>query len=149
MQARPSIERGNIEEILDANLLIEGCNMEMMMKMGQLGLRCVMKEPKKRPTMTQVWQELEDDLYSMDNFLLKKPRKMDSKRLKGISSQSIGHQSHPSITDQDYSQSINVSVDGIKLQRFRVDLDGLSIQSGSLRCLETSESIEDDFSFPR
>ncbi|XP_022861181.1 probable serine/threonine-protein kinase PBL9 [Olea europaea var. sylvestris] len=147
--ARPSIERGNIEEILDANLLIEGCNMEMMMKMGQLGLRCVMKEPKKRPTMTQVWQELEDDLYSMDNFLLKKPRKMDSKRLKGISSQSIGHQSHPSITDQDYSQSINVSVDGIKLQRFRVDLDGLSIQSGSLRCLETSESIEDDFSFPR
>lgn len=33
MQARPSIEKGIIEEILDANLLIEGCNMDVMLKM--------------------------------------------------------------------------------------------------------------------
>ncbi|GLT74148.1 hypothetical protein SLA2020_459620 [Shorea laevis] len=51
--ARPSIERGNIEEILDANLLSEPCNTKMMLKMGQLGLRCVVKNPKDRPTMTQ------------------------------------------------------------------------------------------------
>ncbi|KAL2500563.1 putative receptor-like protein kinase [Forsythia ovata] len=146
--ARPCIERGKIEEILDANLLIEGCNMEMMLKLGQLGLRCVMKEPKKRPTMTQVWQELEADLYLTDDFLPKQPCKMDSHRLNGISSGSIGHESHQSTMDQDYSQSI-VSVDGINLQRFRVDLDGLSFQSGGLRCLETNESTDEDFSIPR
>ena len=63
MQARLSIERGSIEEILDTSLLSEPCNMEMMLKMGELGLRCVMKLPKDRPTMTQVWQELEDTLH--------------------------------------------------------------------------------------
>ncbi|PPR84275.1 hypothetical protein GOBAR_AA36438 [Gossypium barbadense] len=53
--ARPSIERGNIEEILDTTLLSKPCNMEMMLKMGELGLRCVAKTPKDRPTMTQAY----------------------------------------------------------------------------------------------
>ncbi|KAG2408832.1 LRR receptor-like serine/threonine-protein [Vigna angularis] len=53
--ARPSIEKGSVEEIIDANLLCqsEPCNMEVMLKMGKLALRCVVEEPKHRPTMTQ------------------------------------------------------------------------------------------------
>ncbi|PIA25157.1 hypothetical protein AQUCO_12400011v1 [Aquilegia coerulea] len=67
--ARPSLELGNVEDIIDVNLLSEPCNMEMMLKMGQLALRCVVKVPKNRPTMTQVWQELEESFYSTDNFI--------------------------------------------------------------------------------
>ncbi|GKV45109.1 hypothetical protein SLEP1_g52230 [Rubroshorea leprosula] len=122
---RPSIERGNIEEILDANLLSEPCNMEMMLKMGQLGLRCVVKNPEDRPTMTQVWQELEDALYSVDSFIGKHPSR--SSRI-SLFCQSI---------DQDYSQSF-VSIDGVKFQRFRVEMDSMSFQSTSLRCFEAS-----------
>ncbi|KAK9062049.1 hypothetical protein SSX86_019233 [Deinandra increscens subsp. villosa] len=65
--ARPHLERGSVEEILDANLLLEPCNMEIMLKMGILGLRCVVKEPKQRPTMTQVYKELEAALWSANS----------------------------------------------------------------------------------
>ncbi|KAM3709886.1 hypothetical protein ACJW31_02G208300 [Castanea mollissima] len=58
--ARPSLEKGSVEEILDVNLLSEPCNMEIMLKMAQLGLRCSVKVPEQRPTMNQVWQELEE-----------------------------------------------------------------------------------------
>ncbi|KAL9151219.1 hypothetical protein ABFS82_11G039300 [Erythranthe guttata] len=68
--ASPSIEKGRVEDIIDTNLLVQGCNMEIMLKIGQLGLRCVVKEPKERPTMTQVWQELEQALESVDGLLL-------------------------------------------------------------------------------
>ncbi|XP_073137898.1 probable serine/threonine-protein kinase PBL11 [Henckelia pumila] len=129
---RPSIEKGNIEEILDANLLLEGdCDMEMMLKMGQLGLKCVAKEPKERPTMTRVWQELEANLNVFeDHFSPKQTLAMDPPRLR---------MNQSTIDDCEwYSQSINVSIDGIGLQRFHVDVDSLSFQSASLRCLETS-----------
>ncbi|WJX94122.1 hypothetical protein P8452_75574 [Trifolium repens] len=68
--ARPSIEKGNIEEIMDANLFCESepCDMKVMLQMGQLGIRCVAQEPKHRPTMTQVCKELEQALYSNDRF---------------------------------------------------------------------------------
>ncbi|CAN0918871.1 Receptor-like protein kinase THESEUS 1 [Linum grandiflorum] len=61
--SRASLERGDVEEILDANLMVQSCNMDMMLKMGQLGLRCVEKTPKNRPTMCQVWQELQEALF--------------------------------------------------------------------------------------
>lgn len=40
MQARPCIERGEVEEILDADLAMEGCNMKVMLKMGELSKMC-------------------------------------------------------------------------------------------------------------
>ncbi|CAK9142122.1 unnamed protein product [Ilex paraguariensis] len=163
--SRPSLERGNVDEILDASLLLEPCNMEMMLKMGLLGLRCVVKVPKQRPTMTQVWQELEAALHSSDNFINNQPSK-SARRSVGVSSQSTDRGSYRSV-DQDYSQN-SVSIDGIGLQRFHVEMDSLSFQSASLRCLETNSisidadksnlrgimeetsiSVDEDFSIPR
>ncbi|XP_052195743.1 probable serine/threonine-protein kinase PBL10 isoform X2 [Diospyros lotus] len=140
--ARPSLERGVVQEILDANLLLEPCNMEMMLKMGQLALRCVMKVPKQRPTMTQVWQELEAALHAADNFINKQPSRGPCRSI-SASGRSRGQSSCRSM-DYEYSQSF-VSIDGVGLQRFHVDIDSLSFQSASLRCLETSSvSIEFD-----
>ncbi|KAF3440350.1 hypothetical protein FNV43_RR18634 [Rhamnella rubrinervis] len=133
--ARPSLERGRVEEILDANLLSEPCNMEMMLKMGQLGLKCVVKIPKQRPTMTQVWQELEAALYSAENFINKYPS-WDSRTSNAATRRAS--------VDCDCSQSF-VSINGIGFQRFHVDMDSMSFQSTSLRCLENNSiSIEID-----
>ena len=141
MQARLSIERRSIEEILDASLLSEPCNMEMMLKMRELGLRCVVKMPKDRPTMTQVWQELET-LYSVDNFTNKQPLR-SSRRTIGKFPRSTEQGQHRSL-DQDYSQSF-VSIDGVGFQKFRVEMDSISFQSTSLRCFEiNSASIDVD-----
>lgn len=120
LQARPSIEKGSIEEIMDANLFCESepCNMKVMLKMGQLGMRCVAQEPKHRPTMTQVCKELEQALFSDDNF-----RNKDSETL---------------------SQSF-VSIDGVGLEKFHVDMDSFSFKSTNLRCLENNSiSIDID-----
>ncbi|XP_009602151.1 probable serine/threonine-protein kinase PBL11 [Nicotiana tomentosiformis] len=140
--ARPSLERGTIDEIIDANLLMEQCNMEMMFKMGQLGLKCVAKVPKERPTMTQVWQELEAALFSAENIIFKQPSN-GSLKLASLSSGSMGSRNHQR-KQLDYSQS-SVSIDGIRLQRFHMDIDRLSFGSANLRCLDAySISIEDD-----
>lgn len=126
LQARPSLEQGRVEAILDANLLLEHCNVEMMLRVGQLGLRCVEKVPKKRPTMTQVWQELEAALYSADDFIHKQPSRQQRS------------------TDHDFSQS-SVSIDRVGLQRFHVEMDSLFSMSTSLRCLEANSiSIDVD-----
>lgn len=90
-----------------------------MLKMGQLGLRCVVKVPKQRPTMTQVWQELEAALHIADTYIPKHPLK---RRLIGVS--------HGSMMEQDDSES------GIEFQRFHVDMD--TDHSASLRCLDSS-----------
>lgn len=113
MQARPCIEREEVEAILDANLLSEPCNMQVMLKMGQLAIRCVAKSPKQRPTMTEVWQELEKALQS-DRVTMA----------------------------DDGSQSF-VSVNGVGLQRFYVDMDSFSLQSASLRCLDSTSIYVD------
>ncbi|KAL0427383.1 UNVERIFIED_CONTAM: Receptor-like protein kinase THESEUS 1 [Sesamum latifolium] len=147
--ARPSIEKGGIEDILDTDLLIQGCNMQMMLKMGQLALRCVVKVPKERPTMTQVWQELEAALKSIDDHLLlpAQPLDEDSPTLMiSTTDQATSCRIHQlSSIDHDYSYSI-VSIDGIGLERFHVDIDSMSFQSASLRCLETSISMDEGFS---
>ncbi|WOH03481.1 hypothetical protein DCAR_0622879 [Daucus carota subsp. sativus] len=117
--ARPSLEKGSVEDILDANLLLEPCNMEIMLKMGQLGLRCVVKVPKQRPTMTQVWQELEAALHIADTYIPKHPIKRRSLRV-----------SQGSMVEQDESET------GVEFQRFHVDMD--TMHSASLRCLESS-----------
>lgn len=121
MQARPSLEKGKVEDILDVNLLSEPCNMKMMLKMGQLGLRCVVNTPKQRPTMTQVWQELQEALYLADNFINKQP----------------SWNSHKSM-DYEYSQSSFVSINGIGFQRFHVEMESHSFESRVLRCLENN-----------
>ncbi|XP_059295154.1 receptor-like protein kinase ANXUR1 isoform X1 [Lycium ferocissimum] len=140
--ARPSLERGSIDEIIDANLLMEECNMEMMLKMGQLGLKCAVKVPKERPTMTQVWQELESALFSAENIIYKQPSN-GSLKLASLSSLSVERGNHRS-KQLDYSQSI-VSIDGIRLQKFYMDMDGISFGSAKLRCLDAySISFEDD-----
>jgi hypothetical protein len=119
--------------------------MEMMLKMGQLGLRCVMEVPKQRPTMTQVWRELEEALYSVENFINKQPPIRGPGRSssgRGASSRSIDQGPYTSM-DRDFSQSF-VSVNGVGFQRFHVDMDSLSFQSASLRCLEDN-SLSVDF----
>lgn len=136
MQARPSLESGKVEEILDANLLTEPCNMEMMLKMGQLGLRCVVKNPKNRPTMTQVWQELEEAMFLAEHS-------KDIRRSSSRSSLSMENGPRTSL-DYEYSPSF-VSVDGVGFQRFRIEMDSLCLHSSSLRCLEASSiSIDID-----
>ncbi|KAJ6305140.1 hypothetical protein OIU78_020644 [Salix suchowensis] len=54
MQARPSLEDGRVEEILDGNLLTESCDMEMMLKMGK-------PEPSK-----DYWRSSSSSRRSMD-----------------------------------------------------------------------------------
>lgn len=128
IQARPSLEKGNVVEILDASLLLEPCNMEMMLKMGQLGLKCVEKLPKQRPTMTQVWQQLDEALYAAEN-LFNKQLKRDTRK--------STEATHRTMESYDCSQSF-VSINGIGLQRFHVEMDSLSFKSTSLKCLENN-----------
>lgn len=144
--ARPSLEQGSIEEILDANLLSGPCNMEMMLKMGQLGLRCVVKVPKQRPTMAQVWRELEDAFYSVEKFISRQPTRGTGRSrgvVGGASSRPKDQTRHKS-TDFEFSQSSFGSLNGVGLQRFHVPMDSLSFQSTNLRCLEDN-SISIDF----
>ncbi|XP_039012391.1 probable serine/threonine-protein kinase PBL11 [Hibiscus syriacus] len=138
--ARPNIERGHIKEILDATLLSRPCNMDMMLTMGELGLRCVSKTPKYRPTMTQVWQELEKTLYSVDNLTNKQPLSSSKPTTTPTFPRPTEQGNHRSF-DQDYSQSF-VSIDGVGFQKFHVELD--SISSTSLRCFELDSAILHD-----
>ncbi|KAM6591311.1 hypothetical protein CsatA_013916 [Cannabis sativa] len=128
--ARSSLESGKAEDIIDVNLLSEPCNMKMMLMMGRLGLRCVGHVPKQRPTMTQVWQELEKALYKAENPMKKQL--------------SFSWNSRKSM-DYEYSQSSFVSINEIGFQRFHVEMESLSFQSTVLRCLEdNSISIDID-----
>ncbi|KAK7262997.1 hypothetical protein RJT34_30581 [Clitoria ternatea] len=143
--ARPSLEKGNVEEIMDANLLCqsEPCNMKVMLKMGQLALRCVVEEPKNRPTMTQVCQELEQTLYSVDSFNNKQYSKGFLRSI-GTSQQSPDSETRRSVEPNDYSQSF-VSIDDVGLQKFHMDMDSFSFKSTNLRCLENNSiSIDID-----
>ncbi|KAL1370591.1 hypothetical protein HN51_000835 [Arachis hypogaea] len=133
--ASPSLEKGNVEEIIDANLLCqsEPCNMRVMLKMGQLALRCVVQEPKSRPTMIQVCQELEQALYSEDTF--------NNKQHSSKGFPSIGLSQQSSVEKNDSF----VSIDGVGLQKFHIDMDSLSFQSTRLMCLENNSiSIDID-----
>ena len=121
MQARPSLESGRVEEILDSNLLTDSCDMEMMLKMGELGLRCVVKNPKDRPTMTRVWQELEEALYLADSFVDKEPSN-DYWRSSSSSRRSMDRGPQRSYEN---SQSF-VSIDGVGFQRFHVEMDSVT-----------------------
>lgn len=147
MQSRPSIEKSSIEEILDIRLLsqAQACNMEMMLKMGELGLRCVEKMPKNRPTMAWVWQELEDTLHLVDNSSTSKQPWRSSGRATSKIAPPTERVHHRSL-DQDFSQSF-VSIDGVGFQKFRIEMDSVSLQSSSsLRCFEfnTNDGVEVD-----
>lgn len=133
--ARPSLESGMVEEILDTNLLLEPCNMETMLKMGQLGLRCVVKVPKQRPTMTQVWQELESILHPKDN-IIKSQRSKGFWRAMGKSQRLADHKT----AEYDKSQS-SVNIDDVRLQKFHVEMDSMDLQSSSIRFFETSIDV--------
>lgn len=94
--------------------------MEVMLKMGRIGLRCVEEMPRQRPTMSQVHQELEDALRSVDCLF----------------EQAMDH-------EEQYSSF--VSVDGVKLQKFYVDVDSFSLQSASFRKFDVNSfSIDVD-----
>ncbi|KAG6773807.1 hypothetical protein POTOM_021144 [Populus tomentosa] len=138
--ARPSLESGKVEEILDADLLTDSCDMEMMLKMGELGLRCVVKNPKDRPPMTRVWQELEEALYLADNFVDKEPSN-DYWRSSSSSRRSMDRGPRRSYEN---SQSF-VSIDGVGFQRFHVEMDSIFFHSTSMKCLEAaSVSVDTD-----
>ncbi|TKY58316.1 Receptor protein kinase THESEUS 1 [Spatholobus suberectus] len=143
--ARPSLEKGCVEEIMDANLLCqsEPCNMKVLLKMGQLALRCVVEEPNHRPTMTQVCQELEQTLRSADSFNNKQSSKGFLGPI-GSSQQSANSETRGSVESYDCSQSF-VSIDGVGFQKFHVDMDSFSFKSTDLRCLENNSiSIDMD-----
>lgn len=121
-------------DILDTNLIVQGCNMEMMLKMGEIGLRCVVKVPKERPTMAQVRQELEAALEAAEEASREDTTRDDP-------AVSMGGDGWESGRNHRSSHSV-VSVDGIGLERFHVDMDSVSFQSVNLRCLETSISMD-------
>nr|GEU48281.1 probable serine/threonine-protein kinase PBL11 [Tanacetum cinerariifolium] len=60
LQARSHLERGSVEELIDTNLLLEPCNMDVMLKMGLPGLRCVVTEPKQRFHDTSSWRWIQE-----------------------------------------------------------------------------------------
>ncbi|KAJ6682279.1 hypothetical protein OIU74_020508 [Salix koriyanagi] len=120
--ARLSLESGRVEEILDANLLTESCDMEMMLKMGKLCQRSVVKNPEDRPAMTRVWQELEEALYLAANFVLIEPSK-DYWRSSSSSRRSMDRGPRRS-SEYENSQSF-VSIDGVGFQRFRDEMDSI------------------------
>ncbi|KAG9442798.1 hypothetical protein H6P81_018652 [Aristolochia fimbriata] len=122
--ARPSVEQGKIGDILDANLLMQPCNMEMMLKMGRLGLRCTEKVPRRRPTMAQICQELEEALRSStDGFVQRR-------------------QLHPTTyfrPENDNESETFVSTDGVRLQRFYVEMEGMPpLEDPSMKAFEIS-----------
>lgn len=101
--------------------------MKVMLKMGQLALKCVVKSPKQRPTMTQVWQELEEALHLADGNSLKSTASGGLRR------------------SMDHETSQSFSIDGVRYQRFHVEMDSVSFQSTSLRCLDVDNfSIDFD-----
>lgn len=90
--------------------------MEMMLKMVRLGLRCVVDKPKERPTMSQVVQELEEELGSTSlaqNYLQAVPCRSKASE-----------------------ESRSLSIDGVGLQRFHLETDDMTVHSASLRCLD-------------
>ncbi|OAY84546.1 Receptor-like protein kinase ANXUR2 [Ananas comosus] len=109
--ARPSLQKGTVEEILDANLLLdlEPCNMEMMLKIGQLGLKCVAKEPRDRPTMSQVVRELEEGMQLSASWRL------------------VGE-----------GEWQSCSFNAVCLERYHLDIDELLIHSPRMRCLDVN-----------
>ncbi|KAL5754375.1 hypothetical protein ACOSP7_022595 [Xanthoceras sorbifolium] len=134
--ARSSIESGSIEEILDANLLTEPCNIKVMLKMGQLGLRCVVKTPKDRPTMTQVWQELEEAVFAAASA--------DGPSRRSITGRGGSRWSEQgsSSLDRDYSSQSFVSIDGVGFQRFRIEMDSISSSSIGTNSISNSQSFQ-------
>lgn len=129
LQAKPSLEMGRVEEILDAELLLlpEPCNMEVMLKMGRLGLKCTSQQPNYRPTMTGVWLELEEALHEADNF--NKRELLGQKSMELYSEKSIGF---------EYSETL-VSIEGVRW------MESFAFESASLKCLEVNSiSIDID-----
>lgn len=116
----PSLERGIVEEILDANLLLEACNMEMMLKMGELALRCVVKSPKNRPTMQQVARELEEALKTCTAPAV-------NKQVSDVRRKSLARE-----------ESFGLSINDVTLEKFGTEADDVSIKSVTMRCLDVS-----------
>ncbi|KAK8965657.1 hypothetical protein KSP40_PGU016348 [Platanthera guangdongensis] len=111
--AEPSVASGRVEEIIDERLQFEVCNMKVMLKMAQLGIRCTAPDPKNRPTMSQVVKELEEALQ------------------KATKSAQLSH-----------LESRSISIDSVHLQRFYVEsLQDLSFNSASMRCLDVDKLV--------
>ncbi|XP_031396106.1 probable serine/threonine-protein kinase PBL9 isoform X2 [Punica granatum] len=135
--ARPSIERGNVEAILDANLLSQPCNTEVMLKMGQVGLRCVAKSPKHRPTMIEVAQHLQDALCSTNHSFT--AAELSHAGSRTWVENPISHKSFDDLSSQ------SIAIDGVGFQKFHLEIDTISFQSENLRCLDlNSISIDVD-----
>lgn len=111
--AEPSVARGRVEEIIDEKLQFEVCNMKVMLKMAQLGIRCTAPDPKNRPTMSQVVDELEAALQ------------------KATKSAQLSH-----------LESRSISIDSAHLQRFYAEsFRDLSFNSGNMRCLDVDKLV--------
>lgn len=63
---RLKLQSGELDEILDINLRTATYNHEILLQMARLGLRCTELDTKSRPLMSQVVQELELGLQSVD-----------------------------------------------------------------------------------
>lgn len=117
--------------------------MEMMLKMGQLGLKCVVKDPKQRPTMTLVWQELESALSLIDNVIHKQPSNHLWRSASSRSSQltEIWNQDSTTLVSSQNS----ISIDAIQLQKFYIAMDNLSFPSENLRWLDNNSADVDGY----
>ncbi|KAG0462217.1 hypothetical protein HPP92_020693 [Vanilla planifolia] len=85
--AKPSVEKGFLEDIVDPSLLLEACDMKVMLKIAQLGLRCTTWEPNERPTMRQVVRELEESLRHAMRKLDDGEHELESISIEGVTLQ--------------------------------------------------------------
>lgn len=70
--ARENVEQGHLENILDPRLLGRPYNRQILLDMSRLGLRCVDKNMKERPTMSTVGQELEASVRKTELAMFKR-----------------------------------------------------------------------------
>lgn len=127
-----------MEEILDASLLLEQCDMKVMLKMGQLSLRCVARSLKCCPVMSEVVQELEDALRSADNSFIPTESPSITFGTWTLNMTKIWR----SMDDQDLC---SLRTDRVGYQKFHVEMDSVSYQNANLRCLQmNSISIDVD-----
>eukprot|EP01018_Ginkgo_biloba_P013365 Gb_20176 [translate_table: standard] len=129
--ARPSLEQGNLEDILDVSLLTQPYNHEILLEMGQLGLRCVRRSPKERPTMRQVCEELECALGKIQILFQIQP------------SNSFNKEEKSSKSGKEEDRESFVSMENAGLQKFHVELEYVSFDSINMRCLECNSISKD------
>lgn len=96
---RVKLESGELDEILDINLRSTTYNHEILLRMARLGLRCTDLDTKSRPCMSEVVQELERALWTVDDLLTNPPSAAISQACDAISYTGSGYTCRSSGSD--------------------------------------------------